>query len=178
MILSGRVWKFGDQLRSSYFVSGKYGPLGRAGKFEELAQHVLEDVDPTFVKNVRPGDLLVVGTAFGTGKHLDGPINAFKALGISAVLGKSFSAAWERDSINLGLPALAYPELYDHVETGDELEMDLRGTKAINRSRQTAIAVHPTDPGLLELLEAGGVAAYTARRLGVADRPAAASHHG
>ena len=171
MILSGKVWKFGDNLRSSHFISGKYDPLGRAGKFKELAQHVLEDVDPGFVREVRPGDLLLVGKAFGTGKHLDGPINAFKELGIAAVFGKGFSAAWERDSINLGLPALVYPELYDEFETGEWLEIDLRGEVATNRSRNLAIPVRPTDPGLLELLTAGGIAPYTARRLGIPDDP-------
>lgn len=168
MILSGRVWKFGDNLRSSYFVAGKYDPLGRAGKFEELARHVLEEVDPEFVHRVQPGDVMVVGKAFGTGKHLDGPINAFKALGIAAVLGKGFSASWERDSINLGLPSLVYPELFDLVETGDRIQLDLRGNVARNLTHGTSVAVSPTPAGVLSLLEAGGIAAYTAKRLGVA----------
>ena len=171
MILSGTVWKFGDRLRSTHFVSGKYDVLGRARKFGELAQHVLEDVDPTFVKRVKPGDLLVVGDAFGTGKHLDGPIEAFKTLGIAAVLGKGFSAAWERDSINLGLPSLVYKEIPDQVETGDVLELDLRGTVAKNLTRGTTMTVRPTPDGILAILEAGGIAGYTARRLGIVDRP-------
>lgn len=169
MILSGTVWKFGDNLRSTYFVSGKYDALGRAGKFSELARHVLEDVDPTFVQKLKPGDLLVVGDAFGTGKHLDGPIGAFRALGIAAVLGKGFSAAWERDSINLGLPSLVYKEIPDQVETGDVLELDLRGTVAKNLTRGTTLAVRPTPKGILAILEAGGIARYTALRLGIAD---------
>ncbi|QGD19730.1 hypothetical protein FYA96_02870 [Bordetella parapertussis] len=176
MILSGRVWKFGDQLHSSHFLSGRHDALGRAGKFEQLSRHILEDANPAFVDQVRPGDLLVVGAAFGTGKHLDGLIHAFRTLGIAAILGKGFSAAWERDSINLGLPALVYPELYEHVQTGEELQLDLRGTLARNLTRGTTIAVHATDAGLLALLEAGSIAAYTARRLGIVDRPKAGAH--
>lgn len=167
MIISGRVWKFGDHLRSTYFFPGKYDPLARAGKFEELARHVLEEVDPTFVDRVKPGDVLVVGDAFGTGKHLEGPINALKVLGISAVLGKGFSASWERDSINLGMPSLAYPELFDQVDTGDVIELDLRGSEARNVTRETRIHVKPTAEGILSILEAGGIAGYTTRRLGI-----------
>jgi 3-isopropylmalate/(R)-2-methylmalate dehydratase small subunit len=167
------VWKFGDHLRSNHFLAGKYDPLGRAGKFEELARHVLEDVDPDFVRRVKPGDLLVVGDAFGTGKHLDGPINAFKSLGIAAVLGKGFSASWERDSINLGLPSLVYPELFDLVEDGDVIELDLRASVAQNLTRGTSVRVLPTPEGVLSLLEAGGIASYTAKRLGIEDRPKA-----
>jgi 3-isopropylmalate/(R)-2-methylmalate dehydratase small subunit len=170
MFLSGRVWKFGDNLRSSHFFAGKYDPLSRAGKFEELSRHALEDVDATFVQRVQRGDILVVGSAFGTGKHLDGPINALKVLGICAVIGKGFSAAWERDSINLGLPALVHPELYDAVETGDHLELDTRGIVARNASRGTEIRVCPTPEGIVSILEAGGIAAFTEQRLGITAR--------
>lgn len=176
MIITGRVWKFGDHLRSSYFFPGKYDPLSRAGKFEELATHVLEEVDPSFVDRVKAGDVLVVGEAFGTGKHLEGPINALKVLGIAAVLGKGFSASWERDSINLGLPSLAYPELFDAVDTGDLIALDLRGTEARNVTRATSVRVKPLADGILSILEAGGIAGYTARRLGIQDTPQNASH--
>ena len=176
MTLSGRVWKFGDNLRSSYFFSGKYDALGRAGKFAELAKHVLEDVDPTFVERVRPGDILVVGEAFGTGKHLEGPIGALQLLGIAAVLAKSFSAGWERDSINMGLPALAYPDVYEQVETGDVLELDCRATTARNMTRATHFAVTPTPDGIVEILQAGGISPYTAKRLGIVDKAKTAAH--
>lgn len=175
MILKGSVWKLGDRLRSNYLVAGKYDHLGRAGKFDELARHVLEDVAPHFADRVKPGDVLVVGDAFGTGKHLDGPIGALKSLGIAAVLGKGFSASWERDSINLGLPSLVYPNLFEHVQTGDVIELDLRGSLARNLTRGTCVSVLPTPDGVLSLLEAGGIAGYTAARLGVKDRPKASN---
>ncbi|HSW17246.1 MAG TPA: hypothetical protein VLJ86_08475 [Ramlibacter sp.] len=177
MILSGRAWKFGHNLRSTHFFPGKYDPLSRAGKFEELAQHVLEETDPGFIQRVKPGDVLLVGDAFGTGKHLDGPINALKLLGIAAVLGKGFSASWERDSINLGLPSLAYPELYDSVNDGDRIELDLRGTLARNLTSGQAVPVRPVSPGLLEILAAGGIAGYTVRCLGLSETDRASRAH-
>lgn len=177
MILSGRVWKFGDNLRSNYFLSGKYDPLGRAGKFKELSRHVLEDVYPTFCDNVKFGDIFVVGEAFGTGKHLDGPINAFKYLGISAVLGKSFSANWERDSINLGLPALVYPELFSHVDNGDVIEIDLRAKYAKNISSGIDFPVQRTHDGILKIIEAGGISEYTAKRIGIKENTPKLNNH-
>lgn len=176
MLLSGRVWKFGDNLRSTYFISGKYDPLGRAGKFAEMATHVLEDVDPTFVTRVRKGDILAVGHAFGTGKHLDGPVNAFKELGISAVLGKSFSAAWERDSINLGLPSLVYDGLVEQLEDADTLELDTGATVARIVNKGIAVPVSPIPDGILEIVDAGGIAEFTARRLGIVNKPRVAAH--
>jgi len=176
MLLSGRVWKFGDRLRSTYFISGKYDPLGRAGKFAEMATHVLEDIDPNFIKRVQKGDILAVGHAFGTGKHLDGPINAFKELGIAAVLGKSFSASWERESINLGLPSLVYEDLVEQLETGDVLELDTGSTAAVIVNRAVTVQVRPTPAGILEVVDAGGIAEFTARRLGIVNKPRVVAH--
>lgn len=167
MIIKGRVWKFGDGLKSSYFFSGKYDVLGRAHKHAELAQHILEDVEEGFAKKIQPGDIFVVGSGFGTGKHLNGPIGALRHLGVAAVLAKGFSSVWERDSINLGFPSLVYPKVWDNVQTGDVLELDVRAAHAHNLTSNKTIAVEPTPAGILELLEAGGIAPYTARLLGI-----------
>ena len=150
---------------ATYFLSGKYDALVRASKFEELATHVLEDVDPDFVKKVRPGDLIVAGTAFGTGKHLEGLIGAFKALGLGGVMARGFAAAWERDSINLGFPAVLCPDPESAVRTGDELEIELHQQEARNLTRACVFAITPTPAGIIELLEAGGIEPYTLRRL-------------
>lgn len=166
MILKGRVWKFGNNLRSDYFLSSKYDPLGRTGKFTELAQHVLEDIDASFVKKVQSGDLIVVGKAFGTGKHFAHLIGALKAIGIGGIIGQSFSSAWEKDSINSGFPSVVYKEIYDNVETGNLLELDLGASECKNLTRGTTIRVAPTLQGIIALLEAGGLAPYTLRRLG------------
>src|SRR3972149_6072456 len=106
MILKGKVWKFGDHMHTHYFLAGKYDPIVRAGRYGELVQHILEDVDPGFVQKVRKGDLLVAGRGFGTGKHVRGLIGAFQALGIGGIIAESFSAEWERSTINAGLPSL------------------------------------------------------------------------
>lgn len=167
MLIRGRVWKFGDGLKSSYFFSGKYDALGRAHKYAELSQHILEDVEEGFAQKIQEGDIFVVGSGFGTGKHLNGPIGALRHLGVAAVLAKGFSSVWERDSINLGFPSLVYPEVWDHVETGDILVLDVRASHARNVTREVTFAVRPTPPGILELLEAGGIAPYTERLLGL-----------
>lgn len=167
MILKGRVWKFGNNVPSHYFLSGKYDALARALEFEEIVPHVLEDIDPTFVKRVRKGDLIVAGRAFGTGKHLEGLIGALQILGIEAVIAESFSAGWEKDSINAGLAALIYPQIPPNVEQGDLLELDLSATEAKNLTRGISIEVRATAQGIIDILEAGGLAQHTLHRLGL-----------
>lgn len=172
MILKGKVWKFGDNVHTHYLLSGKYDPIVRAGRYDELVQHVLEDVDPGFAQKVQKGDLLVGGRGFGTGKHVRGLIGAFKAMGIGGIIAESFSAEWERATINAGLPSVVYEEIRANVETGDLLELDLRATEAKNLTRNIRIKVAPTPEGIIAILEAGGLEDYTMHRLGVPARSA------
>jgi 3-isopropylmalate/(R)-2-methylmalate dehydratase small subunit len=119
------------------------------------------------VHKVQRGDLLVAGRGFGVGKHNLGRLGAFKALGIEAFIAESFAAAWERDAINFGIPALIYKEIQANVETGDLLELDLSATEAKNLTRGITIKVKPTPDVIISVLEAGSLERYTLRRLGV-----------
>ena len=165
MIIEGRAWLFGDNLSATHFLSAKYDPLVRAGKFDELAAHVLEDSRPDFVQRVRSGDLLFAGNAFGTGKHLEGVVGALMALGIRAVFARSFAAGWERDSMNLGLAAVLCPGT-ELLREGDRVRIDLSEPFAHNLSASHRFAIVPTSASMLEMLGAGGLEAFTLRRLG------------
>lgn len=170
MIIEGRVWKFGNNLKSSYFFNGKYDILGRQHKYEELASHILEDHQTDFKKLVKPGDVFVVGESFGAGKHLWGPVGAFRALGIQAVIGKSLATSWERNSLNVGYPSLCFSEIYELVETGDILYFDLLTGQAENRSNGKTIFVNPIQEGILELINVGGIASLTSAKLGIKNK--------
>lgn len=167
MILEGRVWKFGDNLRSTYFFNGKYDLLGRKKQYSELATHILEDECEGFAEEIREGDIFVVGESFGTGKHLWGPVGAFRALGIQAVIGKSFSTSWQRNSLNVGYPSLVCPEIWDLVVTGDSLRYDLASGDALNITQNERVSTSPVPAGILEMVDSGGIAGLTSLRLGL-----------
>ncbi len=57
----------------------------------------------------------------------------FKALGVKAVIAKSFARIFYRNSINIGLPVIVCKELPDEVKTGDTMELSLsQGTARAN----------------------------------------------
>lgn len=56
-MLTGRAFKFGDDISTNHIIPGKYAYL--RSNLTELAKHVMEDADPTFVTRVKPGDFIV-----------------------------------------------------------------------------------------------------------------------
>jgi 3-isopropylmalate/(R)-2-methylmalate dehydratase small subunit len=58
-MIEGRVWKYGDDINTDVIFPGKYTyqPLEPA----EMAVHAMEDLDPSFAKEVKEGDVIVAG---------------------------------------------------------------------------------------------------------------------
>jgi len=50
----GRVWKYGNDVNTDVIFPGKY--TYKIMSDQEMASHALEDLDPEFAKNVKPGD--------------------------------------------------------------------------------------------------------------------------
>ena len=85
----------------------------------------MESQDPTFAERVQPGDFVVGGSNFGCGSSREQAPSVLKALGVKAVIAKSFARIFYRNSINIGMPVIVCKELYDAVENGDDIELDL-----------------------------------------------------
>ena len=121
-MLRGKVFKFGDNISTDHIVPGRL--LHLRSNLPELAKHVLEDVDPSFVQRVKPGDFLVAGKNFGLGSSREHAPLVIKMAGVSAILAQSVARIFFRNAINVGLPVLICDT--GGINDGDELEIDLR----------------------------------------------------
>jgi 3-isopropylmalate/(R)-2-methylmalate dehydratase small subunit len=157
----GRVWKYGDDINTDVIYPGKYTyqPL----KPEEMAEHALEDLDPEFARNVRPGDIIVAGKNFGCGSSREQAAACLKAAGVQAVVAKSFARIYFRNAINLGLPVLQCEEAWDALRTGDEIEIDFVKGRIISSDR--VFEFPPLPDSVIGILEAGGLLEYTKRKI-------------
>ena len=122
MKAKGHVFKYGDNVDTDVIIPARYLNSFDA---QELASHAMADIDPDFVKKVQPGDLIVAGENFGCGSSREQAPSVLKALGIKAVIARSFARIFFRNAINIGLPVIVCKDLYDHVEDGGEAELDL-----------------------------------------------------
>lgn len=168
MILRGRVWKVGDGLTAGGdIVPTEYDYLGVNLKWSELAQHLFEKVVPEFAANVRKGDLVVAGKSFGAG-HAHFLVQAVQALvvgGVGGCIAKSYAGAFQRRALNGGFPAIEAQDVYALVETGDEIELNLRAGRVRNLTRDRVITVQSMPQMIIDILESGGLEAYAVRRL-------------
>lgn len=130
MQAKGKVFKYGDNVDTDVIIPARYLVIADP---KELAEHCMEDIDRDFVKKVQPGNIMVAGKNFGCGSSREQAPSVLKALGVQAVVAKSFARIFYRNAINIGLPVIVCKDLPDAVQTGDEMELSLtEGTAKAN----------------------------------------------
>ena len=133
-----------------------------------MASHSLDDLDPDFATEVRPGDIIVAGKNFGCGSSREQASFCLKYAGVSAIIAVSFSRIFFRNAINAGLPAVTCAEAVDEIEPGDTLEIDFRKgvLEVVGSSGRRKFVFPPMPESVLGILESGGLIPYTRKVLG------------
>jgi len=62
MIYKGKAWKFGSNVDTDAIVAARYLNTWDP---QELASHLMEDVDPQFREKIQPGDIIVAEDNYG-----------------------------------------------------------------------------------------------------------------
>lgn len=155
-MLRGKAFKFGDGISTDHIIPGRHAHL--RSNLSELAKHVLEDADPTFVSRVKEGDFIVAGNNFGLGSSREHAPLVIKMAGVSAILAKSVARIFFRNAINLGLPVLICDT--DGINDGDELEVDLSAgiVKDVTSGQKLTFGKIPQV--MLRILDEGGLIPY------------------
>ena len=162
MLLTGAVWKFGDNVDTDAIIPARYLNMSTP---EELARHCMEDIDPSFADKVQPGDIIVGGDNFGCGSSREHAPIAIKGSGVSCVIAKSFARIFFRNGINIGLPILECATAADDVENGDHLTVDLEAGTIANQRTGQIYQTSAFPPFLMGIVEAGGLVPYTRQEL-------------
>ncbi len=157
----GRVWKYGDDVNTDVIFPGRY--TYKIMEPAEMAKHAMEDLDPEFAKNVKPGDVILAGKNFGCGSSREQAAACLRAAGIQAVVAKSFARIYFRNAINLGLAVLQCQEASEVLKTGDEVEIDFAGGKIVSGER--VFKFFPLPESVIGIIEAGGLIEFTKTKL-------------
>jgi 3-isopropylmalate/(R)-2-methylmalate dehydratase small subunit len=154
--IQGRVWKYGDGINTDVIFPGKY--TYTITDPAEMAQHALEDLDPTFAHNVQPGDVIVAGRNWGNGSSREQAVTCLKQAGVGAVIAVSFARIWYRNAINNGLLAITCPAAVESLNQGDAITIDL--TNNLIQQNGQEFAFPPLASSVQAIIAEGGLIAH------------------
>jgi 3-isopropylmalate/(R)-2-methylmalate dehydratase small subunit len=160
LILKGTAFVYGDNINTDVILPARY--LNTSDP-TELAGHCMEDLDSSFLKKVKTGDVVVAGENFGCGSSREHAPVSIKAAGISIVIAKSFARIFYRNAFNVGLPILECPQV-EGVGTGDLLEVDIDTGLIRNQTKKRDFQAKPIPPFMKEILESGGLMRWVKKR--------------
>lgn len=153
-VIKGKAFVFGANIDTDQIYPGRYLELTDAHK---VAKHTMEGIDPGFVKEFQPGDIVVASTNFGCGSSREHAAVALKAVGTGAILADSFGRIFYRNAINLGIPLLVCPRIHDLVKKGDMIKIDLSTGQVTNETTGVTTQAQPLSDYVLKILESGGI---------------------
>jgi 3-isopropylmalate/(R)-2-methylmalate dehydratase small subunit len=156
-----RVWKYGNDINTDMLFPGKY--TYTCSTAEEIKPHLLEDLDPAFAKEAAAGDVILAGSNFGCGSSREQPTLGLKALGVKAVVAKSFARIFYRSAINQGLVLIDCAEAIDAYKPGDAVEVDPEAGRITIAGREFRFPKLP--PEIIAIRDAGGLLAYVRKEL-------------
>ena len=116
----GKIFRFHTDVDTDQIIASQYLLFPTV---DEMKKYTFESLDPDFAAKVHPGDFVVACENFGCGSSREQAPAVLKALGVKAVIAKSFARIFYRNAINIGLPVIVCKDLYDHVKDQDEMEL-------------------------------------------------------
>lgn len=155
------VWRYGNDINTDMLFPGKY--TYTCSTAEEIKPHLLEDLDPTFAKNVQKDDVIFAGKNFGCGSSREQPVVGLKAVGVKAVIAKSFARIFYRSAINQGLLLIEIPQAVEAYHDGDAVNVDIENGKILVGSQTFSFPKLPKE--ILAIRDAGGLLNYTREKL-------------
>ncbi|MCX7829459.1 MAG: 3-isopropylmalate dehydratase [Acidobacteria bacterium] len=155
------VFLYGDDINTDLLFPGRY--TYTCSKAEEIIPHLLEDLDPNFAKNVKKGDIIIAGENFGCGSSREQPALGLKAVGIEAIIAKSFARIFFRASINQGLLLIECKDAVENYKEGDEVKIDLlKGEVNVGGK---SFKFPPLNEELIKIRDSGGLLNYARKKL-------------
>lgn len=158
MEFEGTVFRYGRDIDTDVIIPARYLNTSDPA---ELAKHCLEDLDTTFVKRVKPGDIIVADENFGCGSSREHAPVAIKAAGVSVVIAKSFARIFYRNAINIGLPIMECPEACDAISDGDVVKINADTGLITDETTGKTFQAQPFPPFIQEIINEGVLVART-----------------
>lgn len=154
MRAKGHVFKYGDNVDTDVIIPARYLNSFDA---QELASHAMADIDPDFVKKVKPGDLIVANKNFGCGSSREHAPLCLKTAGVSCIIAETFARIFYRNAINIGLPILECDAAAQEIQSGDDVEVNFDTGVITDHTTGKTYQAQPFPPFIQNIIKAGGL---------------------
>ena len=129
----------------------------------QMGQYALDNLEgwQDFSQRAQPGDILLAGANFGAGSSRQQAVDCFRALGIGAIIARSYGAIYKRNAINSGFPIVSanLARSYDQFKNGDTVEVDFE-TGQLELNGTQAFRAEPFSRVQMDIYQAGDLFAY------------------
>ncbi|RCK72312.1 MAG: 3-isopropylmalate dehydratase small subunit [Anaerolineae bacterium] len=154
------VLTLGDDISTDHIYPGRYMATVLP---TETPQYAFADYPLNKKLNsgqIAPQSIIVAGENFGCGSSREQAVSALKGWEL-VIIARSFARIFFQNAINLGLRVVICPQI--EANEGDELE--ITECELINHTSGRRFAILPLPPARQAIIEAGGLIAYTRKRL-------------
>jgi 3-isopropylmalate/(R)-2-methylmalate dehydratase small subunit len=152
IIVSGKVWKFGDHINTDYMAPS----FALEQPWEKQKRSILH-IHKAFTEEFKPGDVIVAGRNFGCGSSREQAPANLKRLGIGCVIAESFGRIFFRNCIAIALPVVICHGVSELFDEGETLELDLKTSMVKNLTTGRELKGGQLSPELLSIIEKGGI---------------------
>ena len=149
----GKVFKFQKDVDTDQIIASQYLLFPT---IDEMKVHTFESLNGDFASAVKAGDFVVADENFGCGSSREQAPAVLKALGVKAVIAKSFARIFFRNAINIGLPVIVCKDT-DVFAEGDEMDIEMEKGKGICGGKAYTCTKLPAK--MQEILNQGGLIA-------------------
>jgi len=157
----GKVWKYGDDVNTDVIFPGKY--TYTITDVKEMAKYAMEDLDSSFAKEVKEGDVIIAGKNFGCGSSREQAAFCLKEAGVACIIAPSFSRIFYRNAINAALPTIVNKEIPEIAQKNDEIELFLEEGKVTLKGKEYNFP--PLPESVIGILKDGGLIPYLQKKL-------------
>jgi 3-isopropylmalate/(R)-2-methylmalate dehydratase small subunit len=155
------IARLGDDVSTDLIYPGRYMATVLPSETPQFAFADMAELSGRLAgRQVPPGSVIVAGKNFGCGSSREQACSCLKGYELT-IVARGFARIFLQNSINLGLNLVSAPEV--EASEGDELE--LGGAQLVNKTTGKSFAVIPLPKARQDIIAAGGLIAYTRRRL-------------
>jgi len=159
MLMRSGIIKMGNDIDTDQIIPSQY----LLTTVEDMKQYTFETLLPDFCDRVKSCNIIVAGDNFGCGSSREQAPSVLKALGVQAVIAKSFARIFFRNAVNIGLTVIICESLQDEVSDGQTIEADAE-SGTIKTDNGGVFDCTALPPHMSEILKAGGLIEYLNER--------------